>query len=415
MPEPIPSDAGRWFTVLLLWIAGICAAMQFAKMSVGFSAFQDAFSVDAASVSALMAATGFFGLLLGVSGASITSYIGLRPMLLWALFAAAALSLAETQMPPLPIFYALRLFEGATNLIIVVAAPTLISQQAPPRHIPIAMGLWGTFYGVAFALTGLVGPSLIALAGPKGLLFAHSLFALTAALLLSARRLIQVPIVTRLRWQGIVPAMYAQLRANALAYRHVHTALPGIVFFFHSSMYLGFLIFVPLAAHSASITELLLVTMPLISILGTMLAGPLAQTAIPPARILVLGFGIVAVLAFALLPAASPRGSELLFCLLANTMIFVSGVIQGSIFILTPRLASEPSDKVLAFGVVAQLGSFGSIIGPMMFSAVILRNGLLGFAMLVALAAALGSTVAAVGLRKRAPPNKHELTNVLGQ
>lgn len=393
----------RWYTVGLLWIAGICAAMQFAKMSIGLRALQDALETDATSISALMAATGLFGLIFGVSGAAISNAIGLRRVLLYSLFAAAALSLLEALIPPFFSFYAFRLLEGVTNLFIVVAAPTLIAAYAPPRQVAMAMALWGSFYGVAFALTGLAGPALILSFGATGLLAAHGFLALTIGLVLSIHRL---PAGIRMEGAndpGSIQRMLAnQIDAVISAYRNSRTSLPGLIFFFHSSLYLGFLIFVPLSAQNQTLTDVLLVTMPLASIVATLAAGPLSQV-LPVSVILIVGFLLEIGLAALLVSAAAPGAGDVGYGFLAHGLMVVSGVLQGSIFILVPKLALDSRDEALAFGVIAQLGSLGSIIGPMAFASSIAHGALLGFAVLVAIGAIAGSLLSFMAVRQRYP------------
>lgn len=375
--------------------------MQFAKMSVGFAALQETYGADAATISALMAATGLFGLIFGVSGASITSSLGFRRVLFGSLVLAAILSFAEAFFPPIPVFYGLRLLEGVTNLFIVVAAPTLISLHAPKRYLPFAMGLWGTFYGVAFALTGLVGPALLDAAGPRGLLVGQGSLALITFVLL-ARRDLANPTgssATSPGWKRPRSNLLTLLRTNLRAYRHISTALPGAVFFFHSSIYLGFLIFVPLSAPSDWLRGTLLVSMPLVSIAGTIVAGPLVQSGLPLMRTLISGFASVGMLSVALAMVSVNGSSVLQYLLLANAVMLISGILQGSIFILAPRLAADPGEEAIAFGVIAQLGSLGSIVGPIVFAIAIERAELTGFAGLVVAGAVMGALIAGLGLR----------------
>ncbi|MGV2187383.1 MFS transporter [Rhizobium rhizogenes] len=393
----------RWYTVGLLWTAGICAAMQFSKMSIGLKALEDALGTDATSVSALMAATGLFGLLFGVGGASISDALGLRRVLLYSIFAAAIFSFAESFIPQFIPFYGLRLLEGVTNLFIVVAAPTLIALYAPSRHVAIAMGLWGSFYGVAFALSGLSGPTLISNFGARGLLAAHGFVALAIALLLAIHRLPGVEKMRDTDSAKNVRAVFAnQVDTIIRAYKNARTALPGLIFLFHSSLYLGFLIFVPLSAQDVTGRDILLVSMPLVSIAATLLAGPISQV-LPIPAVLTTGFLLEMGIAGLLIPATGVDVGTLTYNLLANGLMLISGVLQGSIFILVPKLAANSRDETLAFGVIAQLGSLGSIVGPMAFAASIAKGGIVGFATLVAIGAVAGASFSFIGLRQRDP------------
>ncbi|SNR86622.1 MFS transporter [Puniceibacterium sediminis] len=405
---------GSWVTVLLLWTAGISAAMQFAKMSIGFDAFQSELSTGSSVVSELLAACGIFGLIFGVAGASITARMGLRKMLLGSLVLASMLSLIQAVSPPISIFYITRLLEGATNLFIVVAAPALIVRYAPARRISSALALWGTFYGVAFGVAGSTGPTLIAAGGTPVMLATHAALTIVVALLLWTRPISDPdpdhagstdtsddPASVRLL--RLVRRMLAD---NFRAIRHRSTLLPGLIFLFHSSIYLGLLIFVPLMAPTPQVQQLLHVGMPLISILTTLAMGPLANGVLSSSAVLSVGFPSLVVLSLALTQA----DIDPIYALTGLSLMAISGLMQGSIFILPPLLARKHGDDALAFGLIAQLGSLGSIIGPVAFEIVTrspasgtlgigTSSNVAGFAMLLTVFAGGGLLVTWRGLR----------------
>lgn len=392
---------GAWLSVLLLWLAGVTAAMQFAKMSIGFQAFQVDLGVEPATVSALMAACGFFGLLFGLAGASITAALGLRLTLLVALIVAATISLVQATAPAVELFYLTRLIEGATNLFIVVAAPSLIVACAPARKAAPALALWGTFYGVAFGVSGALGPKLLSMGGTQALLIAHAILAISVAALLATRSISEPEAPSGHRIGFNAAETLRRLWAdNRRAVSRKATLVPGFIFLFHASIYLGLLIFVPLMAPSPSIQSMLHVGMPLISITATLAVGHIANAGMTPGSILNFGFPTLVGLVFLLINAPSP----LAFGLIGLTLMATSGLMQGSIFILPPRLAQEAGDDALAFGLIAQLGSLGSIIAPIAFELamrldlVLEISSLMGFGLLLSLLAACGYAVTRVGL-----------------
>lgn len=402
MTQPVLAR-GTWFTILILWFAGICAAMQFAKMSIAFGELQRELGVSASLVSTLMGATGLFGLIFGVSGAAIARSIGYRRVLLGSLYIAALLSFAEAGLPSVETFYALRLLEGITNLLIVVAAPTLMSAHAPPGRLPFVMGLWGTFYGVGFAVAGVVGPQLLAIGGSVALQAAHGVLTIVIALLLTARPLAQTPVAPRDKI-GLAQMFRQQVSIIVAAYRKMRTSLPGLLFFFHSSIYLGLLVFLPSFAPHQALTQFLFVAMPLISICGTLTAGFLVQAGVSAGRVLLCGFALLALLLCGfLVPEISTYGGGSMFVALCCAAILVSGVLQGGIFVLTSHLAANPGEEALAFGLIAQLGSLGSILGPVIFANLIELGGLNAFALSSLAGIVLATLVAALGLWRVSP------------
>jgi len=67
-----------------------------------------------------------------------------------------------------------RLLEGLSHLAIVVSAPTLIAQLTPQRHQGMALTLWGTYFGVAFAVIALTAPFILEVFGLGGLAAIHA-------------------------------------------------------------------------------------------------------------------------------------------------------------------------------------------------------------------------------------------------
>jgi hypothetical protein len=77
--------------------------------------------------------------------------------------------------------------EGASHLAIVVAAPTLIAQLSADKDRGLTLTLWGTFFGVAFAVLAFVGRPLALGYGITALFLAHAAYMAAFALILGAR------------------------------------------------------------------------------------------------------------------------------------------------------------------------------------------------------------------------------------
>ncbi|MCK7475758.1 MAG: MFS transporter [Rhodopseudomonas palustris] len=88
---------------------------------------------------------GFAGLLFGTTAGLLVQRLGYRRVLVTALAAGVVLSALQALLPPLPVMLALRALEGVAHLAIVVAAPVLIAQTAPPGRQGLAMTLWPSF------------------------------------------------------------------------------------------------------------------------------------------------------------------------------------------------------------------------------------------------------------------------------
>ena len=129
----MPRPADPALTVVVLWLAGLGAAGQFAKIAVAFPALQALYPQAGTSLGLAVSLISLLGALLGVVAGMIVARLGLRRMLLWGLWLGAALSLAQAILPGLGALLATRLVEGLSHLVIVVAAPTLISETVADR------------------------------------------------------------------------------------------------------------------------------------------------------------------------------------------------------------------------------------------------------------------------------------------
>ena len=353
-----------WRLVILLFVAGLFAAAQFAKIALTLGALEGVYppGVLPFAVSALSVV----GIIFGVTAGVIVARLGVRRVLLTALIVGGALSLLQALLPPIPLFMGLRLVEGAAHLAIVVAAPTLMAAISAPRDVPVSMGLWGTFFGVGFAASAAIIPVL---GGPSGVYLAHGAGMIGLAALLW-------PLLPR----GVARAEPgAGFVARHLAiYRTPRLLAPALGFVWHTLMFLGLLTFLPdlLAPWTAPI-------LPLVALIGTFGAGVLARR-IPPHRIALAGFALT-ILGIALLILAPAD----LRPILSLPVFVIIGLVPGASFAAVPALNPDAADRARANGAIAQLGNVGTASSTPLF-ALAAAGGLVGTALLTMLISAAG-------------------------
>ncbi len=154
MNAPQKSD---WLLVLIIWLAGLGAAAQYAKISVIYSQLGDHYAEAGAAFGFSVSLVGFIGIVFGVIAGHLVVGVGYRRALVGGLALGGLLSFFQALLPAFPVFLASRVIEGAAHLAIVVAAPTLIAQVTSEAGRGFALTLWGTFFGVAFAFLAWVG------------------------------------------------------------------------------------------------------------------------------------------------------------------------------------------------------------------------------------------------------------------
>ena len=357
----------NWALVALLWLSGVAAGLQFAKVSVAFDALAAHYGASPTLAGWLLSTVGVVGVVFGASAGLAVERIGFRRSLVLGLAAAAALSAFETLLPPVPLFLAARALEGASHLAIIVAAPSCLVRVVAPGRRTIVIGLWGTFFSVAFLVAGALGLPLIAAFGLSSLFAAHELVA--AALALAAALFIPAdpprPARTRAATRSSVIA------AHVGVYADLRSAIPALCFLCYTGMYLALQTLTPELAAPAD-RVWLTAGMPAVSVVTTLVAGALAQFGISPFRLAASAFAATFVFSLLLHLSLAIGGPVAPFGFIR--MAFVS-LLPGAVYPMIPLLCLTPPLQARAYGAIAQLGNVGSTLGPPLFAASMARMG----------------------------------------
>lgn len=366
----------HWFEVILLWVAGISAAMQFAKFSISYDDLLTHYQAGPSWTGAVISVVGIVGLIFGASAGVVAGRLGYLNVLIGALLIGSVLSFIESFLPSFQIMLLLRVLEGMSQLGVVVAAPTMIARLSAPQHRSITMGLWGTFFGVAFAVTGWFGNKLLNAYGLQGLLLAHASLIGSIALILW----VLLSKYKHLYENQSAPSslgFWTQLRDM---YRTPRTLLPAMVFLFYTCMLVSLLTYIPTLIQDDELRDLLRITLPLTSTVGTFFAGALSQYVMRPQRVALLAFSSVAVSAVL---AHFGQSYPIAFALAVSLMLFSAGMVPGSALSMIPLVTRSAGEQAQGYGLVAQLGNLGATIGPPSFATMIALMNTEGLVLLV--------------------------------
>ena len=350
--------------VLVLWLAGLGAAAQFAKISVAFPYIRALYPDAGAELGLLLSLIGFFGIVFGLTAGVLVARLGFRRMLLIALILGAVVSFWQARLPGFGSMLTSRLLEGVSHLIIVVAAPTLIAQLSPPRYLGLAMTLWSTFFGVAFVIVAWFGLPLVASYGLAQLFWVHGFFMLGVALAIGLFiKKLPLPPPPPLRFKMVV-------RQHIQAYRSPYISAPAIGWFFYTLTFVSLLSVLPefLPAKDRSMMVSLL---PLASIAVALLGVALLLRYFSAVSIVILGF-VLASLTVAL------SGSALSVSYVFLTLFAVLGLVQGGSFAAVPQLNVNAREQAEANGAMAQMGNLGNTLGTPILLLVVGGYGLTG-------------------------------------
>jgi predicted MFS family arabinose efflux permease len=396
----------NWALVALLWLSGVAAGLQFAKASVAFDALAAHYGASPALAGWLLSTVGVVGVVFGASAGLVVERIGFRRSLVIGLAAAATLSGFETLLPQVPFFLAARALEGASHLAIIVAAPSCLVHVVAPGRRTIVIGLWGTFFSVAFLIAGALGLPLLNAFGLSGLFAAHELVA--AALALAAALFIPADPPRPARTREAARA--GVIAAHVDVYADPRSAIPALCFLCYTGMYLALQTLTPELAAPAD-RVWLTAGMPAVSVVTTLLAGALAQFGISPFRLAASAFAATFVFSLLLHLAVAIGGPVAPLGFIR--MAFVS-LLPGAVYPMIPLLCPTPPVQARAYGAIAQLGNVGSTLGPPLFAgsmAAIGPHGLLVPALVMCVA---GAAIALWAGRRAAMVRQATTTDRIG-
>ena len=363
--------------VFALWGAGLGAAAQYGKISVIFDQLPRLYPEAGTALGWAVSLVGLLGIIFGVVAGLLVARIRYRRALLLSLWLGAAVSAVQATMPSFQWFLALRAIEGLSHLGLVVAAPTLIAQITAPKDRGWALTLWGTFFGVAFAVLTWGGLPLVAAWGVPALFVAHSLYMAGFALIL---------MVWLRKLPGTGPdtplSLGQVLRSHVTIYSSARIAAPGLGWLFYTFCFVSILTVLP-PYIPEDLRAVIMGSMPLVSIVVSMTLGVWLLRHRSAVWVVSLGFGLSALsILWLWVQPGLPLG-----CLaLAASM----GLIQGATFAAVPQLNATAATQAQANGAMAQMGNLGNTLGTPVMAAALAGLGYTGLPLLAGTAFVAG-------------------------
>ncbi len=363
-----------WPQVGLIFVIGLFAAAQFGKVALVLPSMGEEYGLSDPVLALAISAVSVAGLVFGTLSGWGTGRYGAKRVLIWALTAAGALSIAQATMPAFGGLIVLRLLEGLAHLSIVVSAPVLMARASSDAVRSFCMALWASFFGVSLAISSQIFPGIIAAWGVSGLWMGHGFGLLLLAFL--ATKLV-TPIRPR-------PEPFPGfLSIHREIYSSIARMTPGLGFFWHTLIFLALLTFLPLHASGNWSVATTASAFSIASLVGIFLAGFLARW-IPVTTLLSVSY-LASIVALGVLLFAPEELRPILGCL---TLVCV-GATPGAAFAAIPALNTEPDAQAHAGGALAQLGNLGTGSGSPIFAMAMVS---FGFSGIVGLAIAISVT-----------------------
>jgi len=349
----MPSHAKNLILILILWVGGLLAAGQFAKIAVLLPEIRTLYPFSGSAIAWLLTLISLVGAILGGLAGSIANRIGQKNVLIACLLVAGLLSLWQASLPSFGIMAVSRVLEGLTHLGIVVAAPSFIAQLSSDRWRGAAMSLWSTFFGVSFALFALAAIPLAARFGVTAVFQAHGAMMIMVA-------------VALLIFLGDIgkPLNKNETTGNTFfaAYRQWPKLWPGIGWLFYTLTFVSMLAILPDQIED-SLRGPTTTAMPLISIVVSLIAVPLLLLRFSGAMVVMGGFVCCA--------AAILLSAVLSLPVIAVVLFGALGLVQGATFAAVAELNTSTEDRAQGYGILAQTGNIGNLLGTPLFLAVL--------------------------------------------
>lgn len=338
--------------VLAVWLAGLGAAAQFAKMSMAYDLLALRYADQGPLAMAWMVSVvGLVGLVFGTTAGLIVARTGPRRAVVAGLVLGAVVSAVQALLPAYPVMMGLRVLEGVSHLAIVVVGPTAIAAIAGGRHLGLAMTLWSTFFGLTYAVLAVVAPPVLVAGGVPALFGGHALWMAVAALSLGA--LLPPDPAPPARAGGGLIAQHVAIYASP------SVAAPALGFVFYTAVYVAMLTLLPPLLPEG--LRLPVATgMPLVSIALSLTFGVWALRHVSAVTLVIGGFGLAA-LGAVIFWAGLGQGAVM--AIGALVMMGALGLVQGASFAAIPALNPATEDRARASGAIAQLGNVGTTTG----------------------------------------------------
>ncbi|MEN8917437.1 MAG: MFS transporter [Octadecabacter sp.] len=336
----------NWALIGLLWTTGLLAAAQFAKLTLTLDGFQAAYQNQPAPLA--VSAVSVVGILGGAVAGFFVAKIGARRSVLWAVAMSAVVSLIQGRAMPFEWFMATRIIEGFGHLLLVVALPTMMVALAKPNDKTVVMGIWGTFFGVGYAVLALVVPVIAEWGGHWAVFRAHGIL---LALMFPVVWVVLPKVMTAGAAMPNIVSLHRTIYTNPRYFA------PGLGHGIYTSIFIALVAFLPSTLGAAWLTAVL----PLANLSGTFAAGFVAKW-VPASKLSIYGF-VSGIVLFTLLALTGSIAVALI-------ALFMTGLTAGANFAAVPELNSAPEDQARSNGAMAQIGNIGTFSGTPIYALV---------------------------------------------
>ncbi|MBI2769553.1 MAG: MFS transporter [Burkholderiales bacterium] len=348
-------------------LAGVAAALHVGKLPPALPVLRDALGITLLEAGFALSLVQLAGMTLGLAVGLAADALGLRRTLLCGLSVLACASILGGWAREPWQLLSLRAFEGLGFLLASMPAPGLIRRLVTPARLNAALGAWGAYMPLGTALSLLLGPAVITVAGWQALWWLLGVVALMAAAAVAyavppdGARAVMTSSTAGPQW-----LLRLRLTLSARA-----CWLVALCFAAYSSQWLAVIGFLPSvyadAGWAGTAAAFATALVAAVNMIGNIASGRLLQRGVAPSTLLGWGFaamGVGAVVAFAPLQGLSGPGVTALRYGAVVAFSMLGGMIPGTLFSLAVRVAPGEGTVSTTVGWMQQWSSLGQFAGP---------------------------------------------------
>jgi cyanate permease len=393
---PVDPVRTSWGAVAGLMGAGVVAAAQIGGAAAALPVLQAEFGLSSTTAAWYLSTVSALGAAGGVLLGWLGQTLGFARQVRIGLLAIVVADLGGAVVDSLPGLLAARVGEGLGLVMVILAAPPLLSGVAAPGHRRLVAGTWGAYMPVGAGLAALLVPPAIDIVGWRGASVADACLAAVVLLVL----LRQVPI-SSVRRRASVAGLVGAVRSRSVL---IITAVFGL----YSAQYLAVVGLLPAALvgdHGLSVAAAGLVGafVFLVNAPGNVLGAYLLHRGFSLRWVIPAGCAAMAVTVWGVLDPSLPVALRVAS---AAGFSLVSGLVPSALFAALAAVSAGTESAGAAIGLQTQGSAVGQLLGPPAVVAVgtTIGAGAPQSALVVALAAlvALGAVTLPRGERIQA-------------
>lgn len=337
-------------------VAGIVAAIHVGKLPPTLTALREDFGMSLFHASFMVSAFQVAGMTLGIVGGMLADRFGARRVMVIGELLVGLAALVALGSPSAGWLLVTRVLESAGFMLTVLPGPVMLRRVVAPGRLSVWLGYWGSYMpaGMGFAL--FVAPALVASGGWRAIWLLSGVLSIALALL-HARLLPDDP-----------PRTQASQHVVGLLGTTMASPGPWVLalgFCCYAAQWMGVFSFLPTiysaAGIGAGLAGLLTAVAVSVNLVGNVLGGRLAQRQAPAPVVLAVAALAMGVFAWMAFGASVPFAAQFVAVLLFSS---VGGLIPGTLFSMSPRLAPSVGAISTTVGLMQQGSALGQFVSP---------------------------------------------------